>query len=292
MASPLLLVAFIPLFGNWTQASRAGQTDTTDFARDLLNSVEPYGILVTVGDNDTFPLWYAQEVEGIRRDVIVANTSLLNTDWYVRQLIRRPGVRVRRGQGAGVATARRPRITRAELLIYYLMRDSWPTRPLYFSRTAGGLPGDLGFAPYVLTQGLARRISEVPVIPGRDTVLVRGEGMVDVTRSAALWRDTFKANRSLAARNGWVDDASLGIPDLYVITGLGISEALANADRGAESDSVFHQARAIAKAMRRESVFGLDRPEFDVRPGDQAPPTPLLLPPTGESAVPPAPPAP
>ncbi len=89
-ASPVLLIAFVPLFANWNDASRAGETDTRDFAHDMLNSVEPYGILVTVGDNDTFPLWYAQEVEGIRRDVVVANTSLLNTDWYVRQLVARP----------------------------------------------------------------------------------------------------------------------------------------------------------------------------------------------------------
>ena len=90
LSSPILALAFIPIFANWSSASRRGDTDTRDFAADLLNSVEPYGILVTVGDNDTFPLWYAQEVEGIRRDVIIANTSLLNTDWYTRQLLRRP----------------------------------------------------------------------------------------------------------------------------------------------------------------------------------------------------------
>ena len=61
-----------------------------DFARDLLESVEPYGILITAGDNDTFPLWYAQEVEGIRPDVTLANLSLMNTRWHLRQLRRRP----------------------------------------------------------------------------------------------------------------------------------------------------------------------------------------------------------
>ncbi len=89
-ASPAVLLALIPLGGNWSAASRHTHRATRDVAADMLNSVEPYGVLVTVGDNDTFPLWYAQEVEGIRRDVVVANTSLLNTDWYVRQLIRRP----------------------------------------------------------------------------------------------------------------------------------------------------------------------------------------------------------
>jgi hypothetical protein len=90
VSAPVLGLALIPMIGNWSQASRAGQRDTRDFAYDLLNSVEPYGILITVGDNDTFPLWYAQEVEGIRKDVLVANTSLMNTDWYTRQMIRRP----------------------------------------------------------------------------------------------------------------------------------------------------------------------------------------------------------
>ena len=90
MSAPVLLLGAMPLIGNWRQASRAGETATREWAHDLLNSIEPYGILITLGDNDTFPLWYAQEVEGVRRDVTVAVTSLLNTDWYPRGLVRRP----------------------------------------------------------------------------------------------------------------------------------------------------------------------------------------------------------
>jgi len=88
--SPLLALALIPLVGNHLTAPRKGETLARDFAYDLLQSVEPYGVLVTAGDNDTFPLWYAQEVEGIRQDVTIVNLSLANTDWYVRQLQRRP----------------------------------------------------------------------------------------------------------------------------------------------------------------------------------------------------------
>ena len=90
LASPVLLVALVPFFGNRLAASRAGEWMARDFAYDMLQSVDPYGILVTAGDNDTFPLWYAQEVEHIRQDVTVLNLSLANTDWYDRQLERRP----------------------------------------------------------------------------------------------------------------------------------------------------------------------------------------------------------
>jgi hypothetical protein len=89
LAPAAFLVAAIPLGLNWSAASRRHGPDTTlaaDFAYDMLNTVPPHGILFTYGDNDTFPLWWAQEVEGIRQDVTVICLALANTDWYMRQL--------------------------------------------------------------------------------------------------------------------------------------------------------------------------------------------------------------
>jgi hypothetical protein len=86
LASPVLALAALPLVLNWSYASRAGDYATRDWAYNLLMSVEPYGVLFTNGDNDTFPLWYLQEVEGIRRDVTVMVWSYLNTPWYARQI--------------------------------------------------------------------------------------------------------------------------------------------------------------------------------------------------------------
>jgi hypothetical protein len=93
LAAPVLLVALLPLVFNWMWASRAGDYATRDWAYNLLMSVEPYGVLFTNGDNDTFPLWYLQEVEEIRQDVTVVVGQYLYTPWYPRQLqeLTRPG---------------------------------------------------------------------------------------------------------------------------------------------------------------------------------------------------------
>ena len=81
LAVPVLMGA-----QNWDDHDRSNRYTAVEMASNYLNSVGPNGILVTHGDNDTFPLWYAQEVEGIRTDVRIANTSLLGTDWHIDQM--------------------------------------------------------------------------------------------------------------------------------------------------------------------------------------------------------------
>jgi hypothetical protein len=303
MASPILLLALIPLFTNWSTASRAGQTDTADFARDLLNSVEPYGVLVTVGDNDTFPLWYAQEVEGVRKDVTVANTSLLNTDWYTRQLIRRPVFEYDAAKGPAIyrngtwpkpatgpikmtmeeadsvpayiqldrpmtfkggpitATIDPQRLSipgvlqRADIFVLRMIADSFKERPIYLSRTSAGYGNELGIGGNLLTQGLATKVFIPPAVPGKDTVLVSGAGWVDVKRSRQLWDSVFTGYKSLATRHDWVDRPSVGIPYLYVATGLMLSEVLQQTGDRAGATKVMNEAKQVARAVRLNDLL-------------------------------------
>ncbi|HEY2065039.1 MAG TPA: DUF2723 domain-containing protein [Gemmatimonadaceae bacterium] len=322
--APILVLALIPLLTNWTTASRAGQTDTADFARDLLNSVEPYGVLVTVGDNDTFPLWYAQEVEGVRRDVVVANTSLLNTDWYTRQLIRRPvyeydaahGPSIYRNhvwpkpsgppikmtldqadsvppylqldrpmtfQGGPFKAVIDPQrlsipgvLQRADIFVLRMIADSYNERPIYFSRTSAGYGNELGLGSDLLTQGLATKLFVPPAVPGKDTVLVQGAGWVDVPRTKVLWDSVFTGYKSIARRHDWVDRPSVGIPYLYVATGLMLSEVLQAQGDSTDAARVLAQAKAVAQAVKLTDLLA----QMEQQQPAVAQPSPLLAPPS------------
>ena len=304
ISSWILALAFIPLFTNWKAASRAGQTDTFAFAHDLLDSVEPYGVLITAGDNDTFPLWYAQEVEGVRKDVLVLCTSLLNTDWYIRQLIRRPvypydaakGPAVYRGRtwpmpkgpplhmtttqadslpeyqevhepqlfksGSIEATIKPQVLAKADIVVLLMIKDDFPNRPFYFSRTAGGYPQDvLGLGRYLLMQGMARKLLPNPPVAGKDTVLLQGEGYVDVTRSHALWFDDFLGPQAVIKRGLWVDKASVGIPYVYITTAVDLADIAAQRGDSAQSRQLMETARKLADATDLTRLFNPPAPQ-------------------------------
>ena len=304
LTAPVLVLAFVPLFANWQSSTRRGQTDTADFAIDMLNSVEPYGILVTVGDNDTFPLWYAQEVLGVRKDVLIANTSLLNTDWYTRQMIRRPvydydeakGPAVYRGQKWIKPTGSPMEITMdqadavplgqeirepqmfqvgnihavvqprflARADIFVLQMIKDAKRTVYFSRTSGSYGSELGLSNYLVTQGLARKLMRDSVVAGADVMKVSPEGWVDVTRTGALVKE-LRAPASLIRKNEWVDRPSVGIPYLYVSTAYLLSEAYRLQGNATESAAMMKQARAVARATQ------LDRELFGPESAEPAP---------------------
>ena len=88
IATALLCLAVPVLMAQqeWDDHDRSKKTTGPDLARDYLESCAPNAILFTFGDNDTYPLWYAQEVEGVRPDIRIINNSLLGIDWYINQL--------------------------------------------------------------------------------------------------------------------------------------------------------------------------------------------------------------
>ncbi|MEO6778436.1 MAG: DUF2723 domain-containing protein [Gemmatimonadaceae bacterium] len=292
-AAALLAVAVVPLAANWSAASRRNDTVARHWAIDLLNSVEPYGVIVTGGDNDTFPLWYAQYVEGVRPDVTVIIDEYLGMDWFVRQLLRAPV----RGYNAAAGPA--------------LYRDHvWarPTHPVFRMTTgeADAVPDitDLGTPQIFRSGGVEGRVAagyllrkEIFVLrlitdamPERPIYFTMGssyparfglqryvitEGLVqrlmpvpvsdstgrtiDVARSSALWA-IYGGPSAILRRGDWIDRASLVTPLDYAIVGLELSDGLINEGRLQRGNQIRGESLGIVKAARMEEIFGLPAP--------------------------------
>ncbi|HEU4747226.1 MAG TPA: DUF2723 domain-containing protein [Gemmatimonadaceae bacterium] len=288
LPAPILLIALIPLFANYRAVDHRGDTFTRDFAADLLNSVEPYGILISGGDNDTFPLWYAQEVEGIRKDVMVVVGMHLNTDWFVRQIIRRPLREYEPENGPAIFRGKTwTKPSGPPLRITFEEADSIPPyielrEPQVFRKdniVATVVPGfldreqlvtlrlikdtfperpiyfplannarRLGLDKYLLTQGLVERLVDHPLVPTSDTVQV-SDRFVDVARTADLWKG-YEAPDTLARMGHWVDQASVNVPLTYVWAGLRAREALIKAGAHDTAATVLRKMIAVAQATR------------------------------------------
>ena len=297
LAAPILLIALIPLFANWRFASRAGHEFTDQWARDYLNSLEPYAIVITNGDNDTFPLWYAQEVDGVRRDVTVAVTTYLDTDWFVRQMIRRPIETYDAAKGPAIyrgTTWKKP--SGPPLKMTFAEADAIPeyiqiNQPQIFKQnniTLNIEPGYLVRDELVLLRLIKDAFPERPIYlstgggghlnPALQPYLL-SQGFVqklvdhpivdtaetprvlglnlDLERTKALWNDVYGAPAVLIKEGDWIDRASFGIPYTYAFTGAVLSEALKARGDTKGADTVMNRVRSIVKAARIEGFPGV-----------------------------------
>jgi hypothetical protein len=292
-AAAVFLIALIPLFGNRLTASRAGETVARDYARDLLESVDPYALIITSGDNDTFPLWHAQEAQGIRRDVSVMVLTLANTNWYLSQLQRRPPVPypgapaptqpwmsryylaprqsdslppyvlVEKRMAGAVGPIQvtldpqalgRPYLARSELAILQIIKDQLGKRPIYFSSSTGNLADQLGLTPYLITEGLVRRLMPGQVVPSDSIRFVEGRGFLNVPRTRRLVFDVYQGGTAAARKRprGWVDRPSQPALLGYVFVYDTMAAALQDRD-----PALALRARELRDAILANTSFAL-----------------------------------
>jgi tetratricopeptide (TPR) repeat protein len=175
-ATAAIVLALLPLRAGFGSHDRRGNYVARDYGYNMLNFLERDAVLFTNGDNDTFPLWYLQEVEGIRRDVRVVCLSLLNTQWYIKQLrdyspqvpiawtdAEIDSLRVAYHPRDGIVTLHGDGTYEPGQIkdagVRHIVRVNGGRRPLYFGVT---VPDRIGFDSLLTFEGMAFRINRQP----------------------------------------------------------------------------------------------------------------------------------
>ena len=164
LGTAVFALALVPFALNFREADRQHGPDARlpgDFASDLLNSVPPYGILFTYGDNDTFPLWWAQEVAGIRRDVTVVCLALAETEWYMRQLRDNPVRPFEEDKAPAIWRGRSP------------VLPSWPLHSMTDAEIAAAVPQLLPNAVTLAVGSYQTTLPARSAIYGKDFLSLR-----------------------------------------------------------------------------------------------------------------------
>lgn len=158
----LLGLSFLPVRDNWYEHDRSGFYIAHDYAYNMLVPLAPGAIVFTNGDNDTFPLWYIQEVENVRRDVRVVNLSLLNTAWYIKQLrdqVPHVPFSYTDAQLDALQPYQDPQTGKVvwvkDLAVQDIVKTNQWKRPLYLAVT---VPDQMGFEKKLTLEGLVFRM--------------------------------------------------------------------------------------------------------------------------------------
>ncbi len=182
--SLLALSIAVPAYSNFKEHNRHGDYIPWDYAYNLLMSCRPNSILFTNGDNDTFPLWFIQEVEGIRKDVRVVNLSLVNTNWYVKQLkTHEPKLAIgfsddeidhlepepwRFKQNVAfkvpnsaitVELEPRPYLKVQDIMVLHIVQNNYPKHPIHFAVTVSD-DNMMGLEKYLVMEGMVYTLIE------------------------------------------------------------------------------------------------------------------------------------
>jgi tetratricopeptide (TPR) repeat protein len=164
MVVALLVFSFLPFVTHYHVMDRSRNNVAYCYGWNMMNFLEPNAILITNGDNDTFPLWYLQEVEHLRPDVDVVNLSLIQINWYVEQLKDRhipmtfTYEQIRRMQPYWVRdpeTGELKLITLKDIALQDIIQQALPTRPIYFAVTVEDF---MGYYDYLALEGMVFKL--------------------------------------------------------------------------------------------------------------------------------------